>query len=58
MAIMPRTTLQITKTREEEKAMKFEIPEIMIEKFGVADVITISGGLDENETPEQPGDWD
>lgn len=33
--------------------MKFEIPEIMIEKFGVADVITVS-----NETPEQPGDWD
>lgn len=39
--------------------MKFEIPEIMIEKFGVADVITISGGLDENETPVQPGGgWD
>ena len=56
---MPRTTLQITKGRR-KKTMKFEIPEIMITKFGVEDVITASSlpGTDEDETPGQPGGWD
>ena len=38
--------------------MKFEIPEIMVTKFGVEDVITVSGTLCENETPGQGGEWD
>lgn len=31
--------------------MKFEMPEIQVEKFEIADVITTSG-LGENQTPE------
>lgn len=40
--------------------MKFETPEIMIEKFGVEDVITASGVNTScpNETDGQPGEWD
>ena len=39
--------------------MKFEYPEIRISKFAVEEVITLSGGLGENETPGVGGNvWD
>ena len=40
--------------------MKFEIPEIMITKFGVEEVITASSlpEAGEDETPGQGGEWD
>ena len=32
------------------------MPKVLIEKFGVEDIITVSTG--EDETPGQGGDWD
>lgn len=39
--------------------MKFEIPEILVAKFAIEDVITVSGPESgENELPGQGGEWD
>lgn len=38
--------------------MIFEMPEILITKFGVQDVLTVSAPEDDDETDGIPGKWD
>lgn len=38
--------------------MKYEIPELKINLFSQADILTTSDGFGDNETSEKDQDWD